>query len=286
MPIGAAAAIGGIASGAGSLLGGLFGANATATAAKQQAQAQQQAIQAQLAVQQVIQSQLAPWLQGGQNALGALQGGLGIGPGGGGIGTGTLSMSPLARFGLAPNIFTPGIAEEVASSPGYQFQQQQGNQVINAGGNPRTGTFSGNTLRDLATFNQGLAGTDFMQYLNQLNNAWGQNVSTQGGWQQMMLNALSGLSGSGQAAAANSGTALLGGANQVGNLLAGIGQSQAAGTLGGASLLSGGITNALKAISTPGAGGQSSLSWLASLFGRGGGGGGGSGGGDFPGELA
>lgn len=54
------------------------------------------------------------------------------------------------------------------SSPGYQFQKQQGIDVIDNSAAARGGVVSGNTLKALDTFGTGLANQDFYNFLNQL----------------------------------------------------------------------------------------------------------------------
>lgn len=254
-----------------------MGGSAAKTAASQQAKTQQQALQEELAIQQVIQQQLAPWLTTGRGALDSLSA---LIHAGGDPTTSVLGTSPLTTFGTAPNIFTPGITQAIQGSPGYQFQLQQGTQAIDQSGAGRTGALSGNTLKALNQYGQGVAGTNFMDYLRNLQSSWGQNVGAQSGYQQQLYNMLSGLSGAGQNAAVQQGGFATAGAGP--NLLAGLGTTQAAGTLGGASALSGGLSGLFSALTTNNPNtGQSPLAWLLSgLGGRQS-----TGGGDFPGEI-
>jgi hypothetical protein len=89
---------------------------------------------------------------------------------------------------------------DVSKLPGYGFQMQQGTQAIENSAAARGGALSGNTAQGLQQYGQGLASTQFQNYMSQL----------------------AGLANMGQAAA--SGTANLGA-----GLLSGAGASQASG---------------------------------------------------------
>jgi hypothetical protein len=66
------------------------------------------------------------------------------------------------------------------NNPGYQFQLQQGNNAINAAEAASGKNFSGNQLIDLSNYNQGLAGTTYQNYVNNLQPYLGlaQNTAT------------------------------------------------------------------------------------------------------------
>jgi hypothetical protein len=115
------------------------------------------------------------------------------------------------------------------NSPDYAFAQQQGEQGIERGANARGMNLSGGTLRDLSSFNSGLATQQYGNYYNRL----------------------MGLSQLGQASAAGSASTGTTAAGQIGNTMQGIGQSQASGIVGGANALTGslnsGVSNSLLA---------------------------------------
>ena len=133
----AAAGIGAV----GSVVAGNEAASATRDASNA-AIAQQQA-----ALQQ--QAQLsAPYRQLGQNAMGAYQNLLGIG---------------------ANGQVNPQLAEQTLQNlPGYQFQQQQGQQQTLAAAGAMGMGLSGNTLQALSKYNQGLADSTYQQELQNL----------------------------------------------------------------------------------------------------------------------
>lgn len=119
-------------------------------------------------------------------------------------------------------------------SPAYQFQLQQGQQgVLNADAGSQ-GALSGATMKDLIGYNQNLANTSF-------NNAFNQYQTQQGN----IFNRLSGIAQLGQASANNTGqqgTALAG---QAAQSATNIGTALAAGQVGAANAISGGIQSAV-----------------------------------------
>ena len=107
---------------------------------------------------------LSPFLQAGTNTLPILLQQLGIGPGG------TYNPNaPLAQ---------PFTAQQYQQSPGYAFQMQQGTNAVLNNASALGGVNSGNTLKALTQYGQGLANTDYQQaynnYVNQQNTTFGQ----------------------------------------------------------------------------------------------------------------
>jgi hypothetical protein len=128
---------------------------------------------------------LSPFQAGGGAALGAYENLLGLG-------------------GRAPNFAA------FMNSPGYQFQQQQGDQAIQRAALAQGNGFSTTTLAGLANYNSGLASTQYNNYLAQLY----------------------GLSQLGVNAATARGSQALTGAGMAGNAQVGSGVARAAGTAG------------------------------------------------------
>ncbi len=193
MPFAVAAGIGA----AGSIASGVIGANAAGSAAQTQADAANRASQVEQQQFQQTQGNLAPYMGAGTNALTALQAALGIGPGGTG----------------GPN------AAALTSSPGYQFQLQQGLSGVQNAASASGGNMSGNTLKAITQYGQGLADTTWQQYLGNL----------------------TGLVGTGQNAANATGQFGANAAGQIGNNTIGGGNALAAGQVGAASNIAGGI---------------------------------------------
>jgi hypothetical protein len=79
-------------------------------------------------------------------------------------GTGALGNA----LGLNGPAGSAAAAQAFENNPGYQFQLQQGNNAITAADAASGKTGSGNEAIDLAKFNQGLAGTTYQNYINNL----------------------------------------------------------------------------------------------------------------------
>ena len=169
-----------------------------------------------------------PWVTSGQNAnytLSSLMGGAG--------GSGGNTQPDYSSF---------------FNSPDYNFAQQQGQRgVINAANAQGVG-LSGGTLKDLSTFNSGLASQQYGNYFNRLM-----------GLSQAGQNAASGLStaatnygntsaniagGIGNLAtgAANSNNAM---ASNIGNTTQAVGQAQASGIVGGTNAITGAVNSSV-----------------------------------------
>lgn len=90
------------------------------------------------------------------------------------------NASPLQRFADSPQAALIGGYDPNASTlqnvttnnPGYQFQMQQGNNAITTSAAASGLLNSGQFAKNIDTFSQGLANTDYQQYLNNLNNAY------------------------------------------------------------------------------------------------------------------
>jgi hypothetical protein len=82
--------------------------------------------------------------------------------------------------GLAPGgQFTQQLspADILAQNPGFQFQEQQGDSAIQKQASANGTGISGGELKDLDTFNQGLASTAYQQAFNNFNQTQNQNFS-------------------------------------------------------------------------------------------------------------
>ena len=117
-------------------------------------------------------------------------------------------------------------------SPGYQFAFNQGTDAVNALAGAKGGLNSGRTLQDLNTFGQGIANQEYGNWWNRADKE-----------KTDYFNRLAGLSGSGQSAAAQQGTAMTNAASGVSQAYGNIGNAQAAGAVGFSNALNGGIQN-------------------------------------------
>lgn len=194
MAVIAAAAIAAAAAGIG---GGILSSNSAQSAAKKQESASNQALQLQQNEFNQTQANLAPWMTAGGNSLAALQKALGIGGNG---------------------MDTSGFV----ASPGYNFQMQQGLDATTNAASRSGGANSGNTLKALTQYGQGVANQGWQQYL--------QNLMQQ--------------SGAGQNAAAGLGGFAANFANAGSGLITGAGNAAASGIVGGTNALTGGMNNA------------------------------------------
>lgn len=209
-----------VAAAGGTIVGSLISSSGASSAANTQAQgatdSAQIAANAQLQGLQYVQGQEAPYNQAGQLALSKYEQLLGLGGSGGSpsgatnrpSGTqtvqGGVTQRPVGAPGAGPSSApgTSGTAQnfDVSQLPGYQFELQQGQNAIENSAASRGQALSGNTMQGLEQFGQGLASTQFQQYMQQL----------------------AGLANMGQAAASNT-------ANQGASLLSGAGASLAGG---------------------------------------------------------
>lgn len=212
-----AAAVGtvGLATGIG---GALISSSGAQDAANTEATASNNASQVELNMFNQTQANEQPYLQAGNNSLAALMKGVGLGPGTANNGSGPLNA--------------PFTAAQYQQSPGYQFQLNQGLGAINNTASARGGVNSGNTLKSLTQYGQGVANQDYQQayqnYVNAQNQQFGQ---------------LQTLAGSGQNAAANLGSLSSQVGSSVGNNIIGAGNASAAGTVASSNTINNSLSN-------------------------------------------
>lgn len=214
----------------GNVVGGLIGADAAKSAANTQAQSAQQALDYQKQQFNTIQQQGAPTRAAGYNALNTL-GSLGSGTyqmydaQGNPIGAGTGSDYLTHQFNAAD--LKSGLA------PNYDFMLGQGQEATNRMANLGGGLIGGNALTGLDRYTQDYAGN---AYQNAFTNYQSQRTN--------IYNTLAGIAGLGQQSANTSANAGSQAANAVGNTIQNVGAAQAAGTVGSANAISGGLQNA------------------------------------------
>lgn len=238
----AALAIPAIISGGTSIIGGLIGSHAAKSAAQiQQENAQKMADMTGQAVNTANTklgdifggetSQINPYLTAGAQGVNDLSSALA--PGG----------SLTQQFAFDPS--------QVANTPEYKFQLQQGQQAVQNSAAAAGGLFSGGTLKGLTQFGQGLASTSYQQAYNNALNTFQTNRNN-------TFQGLTSLTGIGQnavgqynAAAQNYGNQFsnntLQGNQQIVQALTGGANAQAAGTVGSANAWQsalGGVGNA------------------------------------------
>jgi hypothetical protein len=210
--------------GAAIISAGALGAVGSASAGSAQAGADENAAATQQAMFGTITGQEQPFLQGGYSAETDLNQLLGNAAPTGANGTAGGTGLP---GGYLTQTFNPTMSQ-LEQYPGYQFALQQGGQAVTNSQTPGSGAVSGQALKSLMSFNQGLAST---QYQNAFS-----NFQTQ---QNNIFNRLSGIASLGQNAAGNLGSA---------GAQLGIGTAQAQAAAGAAT--AGGIVGATNSLSS------------------------------------
>lgn len=243
----------------GSVASAAIGGSAAQSAASTEAAAAQESAQVQQNMFNTTQANLAPYMTAGSNSLSALMQLLGFTPGtttttppttqtvtmpgSGGWGAanlpttqtitspGATTTSP-TTFNLANSslLNAPTLAQ-FQQSPGYQFQLQQGLNALKNNAAATGGINSGNTLQALTQYATGLANQDWNTFYSQYT-----------GQQAQVFNMLNALTQQGQNAAANLGGIGTTAASNIGNALTSAANASAAGTIGTASAVSGGIS--------------------------------------------
>lgn len=189
----------------------VVGAGASLAGSSKQAKAAGQAAKYQKEMYEQTRADLLPYNTAGQGALNNLMGNLGY------------YTSPV-QMGKA----------ELVNTPGYQWNLQQGLKSVQNSAAARGLGNSGAALKGAAAYATGLADST---YQNQFNNA----VTNK----QNAYNNLMGIVNTGQNAAAQTGSAATQTGANVGNSLIQQGNAQAAGYMGAAGALGGGLNSYL-----------------------------------------
>ena len=215
--MGITAAIGGVA-GIGSAI---IGSNASQSAANTQASAANNATAQQSQIFNTIQGNMQPYMRAGKADLGTLQS--------------YLNSSESGGPGGSPGLLHQFGAQDLNANlaPNYQFQLGQGQQSL-ANQNAATGgAGGGNAFSGEEALTQNMAGSAYQNAYNNYNNN-----------QTNIYSRLGNLAQLGQASGTNSalgGSAFAGGMS---NSIIGAGNAQAAGTIGSANAITGGLNNA------------------------------------------
>jgi hypothetical protein len=195
----------------GALIGGSSGLSASAaqSAAQTQANAANQATAAQQAMFGKTQQDIAPFVQGGQAAIGQL---------------GTPGMQDyLTHQFTAADL-------NATMSPGYEFARTRGLRAVGNAAGVTGSLVGGNAQQGAANYAENLANTyyqnAFQDYQTQRSNIFGQLYS---------------IAGLGSNAAVGQGTIGANVGGNIANTITGAGNAQAAGTVGAANAISSGI---------------------------------------------
>lgn len=233
--VGTALAIGAAASAGAAVTTGVMGAKAAGKAADQQAAGQQSAIDETRRQFDVSQANSQPFVEAGQQSIGSLMDALKSGKFG------------MGSAGAAPADFKAPTLEEVQQTPGYQFAAQQGSKGILQASAAGGGGISGGTSKALQGYQTNLANTTYgdafsraMQaYQSQLAGYGTRLAANQQEFGQMFAPAQLGAG-----ATANINQIGSNASSNIAQLMAGIGSSNAAGTIGGATSIANGIGGA------------------------------------------
>lgn len=138
--------------------------------------------------------------------------------------------APSAAFG---SLLKPFSMEDFHLDPGIQFQTQQGNLALTNSMAAKNGSLSGEALKALIGYNQGMAGTGYQSAFDRYMAG-----------KQFTLGSLMDMSKLGQGAASGVTSAAPSFSSGISNTITGAGNAQAAGTVGSANAISGGIQGA------------------------------------------
>ena len=238
--VGTALAIGAAASAGTGIATGVMGAKAAGKAATQQAAGQQSAIDETRRQFDVSQANSQPFMEAGQQSIGMLMDAIKSGKFG------------MGSAGAAPADFKAPTLEEVQQTPGYQFAAQQGSKGILQASAAGGGGISGGTSKALQGYQTNLANTTYgdafsraMQaYQSQLAGYGTRLAANQQEFGQMFAPAQLG-------AGATANINQIGGnaSSTIAQLMAGIGSTNAAGTIGGSRQITSGMNSAANSIS-------------------------------------
>jgi hypothetical protein len=225
---GIALALGALSAG-GKIAGSVIGGKGASKAAEQQTNAAQQAIDLQNQRYQETQGNFKPYMDAGQYSIGQLMEGLQ---------NGTFGPGSIPGF-KAPT------AQEARDTPGYQFTKTEGTRGVLASAAARGAGLSGGALKSLDRYTTGLADSTYGGTFNRALSTYDAQLrgQTQG------FNQLSSLAGGGQQAATTLGQFGQNSATNIGQLMTGIGNAQASGTLGKASAWQTGLSGATNTFS-------------------------------------
>jgi len=203
---------------AGAIVGSaLLGANASRNAASTQAAAAGQA--ADISNQQYYQTRedQRPFREAGINALPQLQ----------------------AQQNAMPAAFTGQV--DLTQDPGYAFRLSEGQKALDRSAAARGGLISGGALKAAQRFGQDLGSQEYQNAYNRALTGYNANVAREA----TGYNRLAALAGIGQTATSQIGAAGAANAANVGNYLTSGAAANAAGQVGGANAITGGLSTYL-----------------------------------------
>src|SRR3990167_399469 len=158
--------------------------------------------------------------------------------------TGTESLSQLADIlGINGPEAAAAAMARFQTSPGYQFELDQGTRAIDRSAAARGGLYSGKTGEDLRTFGQGLANREFNNYLSRLAELAGSGQGAAGTLSQIASGFGSNAANTLLGTAANKANTRVGGLNAITGFNSNAASATAQGTVGAANAWSQGLSN-------------------------------------------
>lgn len=193
---------------------GLLGAAASKSASKTQAGAAAQAADVQRSQFEQTRADQAPYREAGYNALAELQ----------------------RTAGNVPAAFKFG-AGDYQADPGYAFRLSEGQKALDRQAAARGGLISGGALKAAQRYGQEMGSQEFGNAYNRALTSYNTDVARE----NQLYNRQAGLAGIGQTSTNLVGQAGQNYATNVGNLMTGAGAAQAAGQVGMANAITGGL---------------------------------------------
>lgn len=192
----------------------ILGAASSRSAAKTQAGAAQQAADIQKSQFEQTREDQAPYRQAGYNALAELQ----------------------RTAGNVPGAFKFG-AGDYQADPGYAFRLSEGQKALDRQAAARGGLISGGALKAAQRYGQDMGSQEYQSAYNRALTGYNTDVARE----NQLYNRQAALAGIGQTATNLVGQAGQNYATSAGNLMTGAGAAQAAGQVGMANALTGGL---------------------------------------------
>jgi len=192
----------------------VVGASTAKSAAKTQAAAAGQAADIQQQQYEQTRADQAPYREAGYKALAELQ----------------------RTAGNVPGAFKFG-AGDYQADPGYAFRLAEGQKALDRQAAARGGLISGGALRAAQRYGQEMGSQEFGNAYNRALTGYNTGVASE----NQLYNRQAGLAGIGQTSTNLVGQAGQNYATNVGNLMTGAGAAQAAGQVGAANALTGGL---------------------------------------------
>lgn len=200
---------------AGAVVGSsLIGASASKSAASTQSAAADRAAELQNEQFQQTRQDYAPWREAGVNALGVMQ----------------------KTAGNVPGAFS-FTNQQMYQDPGYAFRLSEGQKALDRSAAARGGLISGSALKAAQRYGQDMGSQEYQNAYNRAFTSYGTDVARE----NQLYNRQAALAGIGQTANSQVAQAGQNYANNAGNLITGGAAANAAGQVGVANAITGGL---------------------------------------------